>query len=298
MIMGTASTRSPTWQDAPHHYAPATEESTVSRRFTSVVLSIAAAALAVAVTGCVQSTDKGGGDVNGVKLVAKGKLTTCTHLPYKPYQFSKDGKVVGFDVDMIGLVAKDLGVQQKILDTPFEGIESGEDFNTNRCDLAAAGMTITKDREKVMRFSDPYFDVSQSLLVKKDSGIKGLAQLRGKKVGVQPKTTGDDFATKNKDKYALQVVQFDDFALLTAAVRTGQVSASIADSGVLYDSVKDHPDTAIGAEYDLGEQLGFAAGKNNKAMVDEIDKVLKKAKSDGSYDRLYKKWFGKLPEKK
>lgn len=267
-------------------------------RSTRLVLSITAAALAVAVTGCVQSTEKAGGDVKGVELVAKGKLTTCTHLPYKPYQFSKDGKVVGFDVDMIDLVAKDLGVKQKILDTPFEGIESGEDFNTNRCDLAAAGMTITKDREKVMLFSDPYFDVSQSLLVKKGSGIDGLAKLRGKKVGVQPKTTGEDFANKNKDKYDLEIVQFDDFALLTAAVRTGQVDASIADSGVLYDSVKDHPETTIGAEYDLGEQLGFATGKDNKALVDEINKVLKKAKSDGTYDRLYRKWFGKLPENK
>jgi polar amino acid transport system substrate-binding protein len=269
----------------------------VRRRSTRVVLPIAAVALAVALTGCVQSTEKGGGKAGGVELVKKGKLTVCTHLPYKPYQFSKNGKVVGFDVDLMDLVAKDLGVKQAILDTPFEGIESGEDFNTNRCDVAAAGMTITKDREKVMRFSDPYFDVSQSLLVKKGSGINGLAALKGKKIGVQPKTTGEDFANKNKDKYHLQIVQFDDFALLTAAVRTGQVDASIADSGVLYDSVKDHPDTAIGAEYDLGEQLGFAAGKDNKAMVDEVNKVLKKAKADGTYDELYRKWFGKLPKK-
>ena len=77
-------------------------------------------------------------------------LTAGTHLPYKPFQFGRGGKIVGFDVDMMDLVAKKLGVQQKIVNTPFEGIQSGQSLNVGKCDAAAAGMTITQERKRVL----------------------------------------------------------------------------------------------------------------------------------------------------
>ena len=60
-------------------------------------------------------------------------------------------------------------VKQEIVDTPFEGIQSGEDLNTSKCDVAAAGMTITDVREKNLDFSRPYFDATQALLTRKGS---------------------------------------------------------------------------------------------------------------------------------
>src|SRR5688500_2529009 len=56
--------------------------------------------------------------------VEAGKMTTCTHLPYAPFQFEQGGEVVGFDVDLVDLVATELGLEQAIVDTPFEGIKS------------------------------------------------------------------------------------------------------------------------------------------------------------------------------
>ena len=73
---------------------------------------------------------------------------------------------VGFDVDIVDLVAAKLGVEQAIVDTPFEGIKSGQDLSTGKCDIAAAGMTITDERKKVILFSEPYFDATQALLVR------------------------------------------------------------------------------------------------------------------------------------
>src|SRR5690349_23879862 len=99
--------------------------------------------------GCAKQDT--GGETGGVKLIKAGVITTCTHLPYPPFQ-SKDasGKVVGFDVALVDLVAAKLGVKQEIVDTPFEGIKSGQDLNTGKCDIAAAGMTITDERKKVL----------------------------------------------------------------------------------------------------------------------------------------------------
>jgi polar amino acid transport system substrate-binding protein len=129
-----------------------------------------AAGLAIVVAtlmfaACGEDDDGGGGADSGVDLVNSGQLTTCTHLPYRPFQFEQGGEIVGFDVDMIDLVAKRLGVEQAIIDTPFEGIQSGEDLNARKCDIAAAAMTITPEREEKIAFSDPYFDANQALLV-------------------------------------------------------------------------------------------------------------------------------------
>jgi polar amino acid transport system substrate-binding protein len=80
------------------------------------------------VTGCTSSDggDKGAGaTADGVRLVKAGQLTTCTHLPYPPFQSEIKGTVQGFDVALIDLAAKDLGVKQRILDTPFENFKTG-----------------------------------------------------------------------------------------------------------------------------------------------------------------------------
>lgn len=251
--------------------------------------ALAALAVVGSATACTESASAGG-------YVKDGALVTCTHLSYKPFQFTDDtGKVVGFDVDIVDLVAKELGRKQEVVDTPFEGVQNGEDFNTGKCDLGAAGMTITDERKKAIDFSDPYFDASQALLVKKGAGISDLSQLSGKEIGVQQDTTGEVYANDNKDKYGYTVRQFEDLPLLETAVRTGQISAAINDNGVLYDYVKAFPETEVTTEFDTGEQYGIGVKKGNKELLEVINKVLKETKESKKYDELYQKWFGKAP---
>jgi polar amino acid transport system substrate-binding protein len=256
----------------------------------------AVAALALTLGGCASGGDKSE-TADGVKIVKKGTLTVCTHLPYKPFQYNQGGTVVGFDVDLMDLVAKKLDLKQKIFDTPFEGIESGQSLNTGKCDAAAAGMTITEDRQKVLDFSDPYFDATQALLVKKGAPIKSLDDLAGKTVGVQLGTTGADYVRKNAPKTA-KIKEFEDLALLTTAVKTGQTDAGVNDNGVLLDYAKSNPDTEVSTEFDTGEHygIGVAKGKNDK-LLKTINDVLAESKKDGTYDKIYKKYFGEAPKK-
>uniref|UniRef100_UPI0031DAF39A transporter substrate-binding domain-containing protein n=1 Tax=Saccharothrix mutabilis TaxID=33921 RepID=UPI0031DAF39A len=273
----------------------------MARRTRHVLALLPAIALAVVAAGCaekVNNTPSGDSGSTNVSLVKSGKLVTCTHLSYKPFQYSEGDKTVGFDVDLVDLVAKELGVTQEIFDTPFENITSGTVFATNECDLAAAGMTITDERKQAIDFSDPYFDASQALLVKKDSPIKDLPDLKGKRLGVQQDTTGEEYANKNAATHGYTVVEFEDLPLMETAVRTGAVDAAINDNGVLYDYVKEFPDTAVTKEFATGEAYGIGMKKGNTALQAKVNEVLKKAKENGEYDRIYEKWFGKKPEKK
>ena len=261
------------------------------RRLAPVaVLGIAALTLSACGGG------DGGGNAGataegGVQLVNEGKLTTCTHLPYEPFQFEEGGEVVGFDVDVVDEIAKDLGVEQEIVNIPFETIQSGEALNAGQCDLAAAGMTITDVRDENLDFSQPYFEATQALLTKKGSGIDSLEALTGKKLGVQTGTTGQIYAEDNKPENTETVV-FEDIALLLEAVKSGQVDAGINDNGVLFDYVRDNPDVEVTAEFDTGEQYGLGVRTGNTALLEKVNETLSRVESDGTYDKIYAEWFG------
>ncbi|WP_040155850.1 basic amino acid ABC transporter substrate-binding protein [Mobilicoccus massiliensis] len=270
-------------------------------------LAAVAAASVLVLAGCGSGSGNGqaqpgasGTSDGGYQLVQPGKLMVCTHLAYKPFQFpDSSGKVVGFDVDMIDLVAKDLGVTQEIVDVPFDQIWSGAALQAGKCDLGAAGMTITPERANTVLFSDPYFDAEQALLTKQGSGITNLAQMKGKKLGVQTDTTGQKYADENASANGYQVVVFDDLPTSVNAVKSGNVDAAINDNGVLYDFAKDNTDTQVVTEFHTGEQYGIAARKDQPSgqkLIEEVNRVLEQSKTDGKYKEIYKKWFGTEPQ--
>ena len=139
---------------------------------------------------------------------------------------------------------------------------------------------------------------TQALLTTASSGINTIADLKGKKVGVQTDTTGEIYGNKMAKKYGYTTVTFDDYALEVNAVKAGNVDAAINDNGVLYDFVKNNPDTKVAQEFNTGEQYGFAAEKddpNATKLMNMFNSVLDQAKQDGTMDKIYKKWFGQVP---
>lgn len=266
-----------------------------------LLAALAASSSALLLAACgggeeEEQTSSSEAPAENVGLVNEGQLTTCTHLPYKPFQFERDGEIVGFDVDLVDLVAKELGVRQEIVDTPFEGIQSGEDLNARKCDIAAAAMTITPERQEKIAFSDPYFDANQALLVKKDSGIETLDDLKGKTLGVQSGTTGKIYAEKNARPKGVKLKDYEDLALELSSVKSGQVDAGINDIPVLLDYAKNNPEVEVTQQFETGEQYGFGMKKGTSDELQTVvNRVLSEAKQDGTYDRLYEKWFGVKP---
>ncbi|WP_248783919.1 transporter substrate-binding domain-containing protein [Actinoalloteichus caeruleus] len=250
-------------------------------------------ALALVLAGC------GGGEqgveVDGVPIVEEGALKTCTHLSYRPFQFNEGGEVVGFDVDLVDLVAEDLGLEQQIVDISFDTITSGAALDTGECDVAAAGMTITDARSENFDFSDPYFDARQALITTADSGITGVDDLAGGSVGVQNDTTGKDWAEAELAD-GTEIRSYDDLPLLLAAVETGEVDAGINDNGVLYDAANENDTFAVVADIETNEQYGIGVRKDNDALRERINEVLQAAREDGRYEEIYVKWFGVAPE--
>ncbi|CAL9618589.1 Membrane-bound lytic murein transglycosylase F [Streptomyces sp. enrichment culture] len=265
----------------------------LGRRARALVATTATAGL-VLLAGCTSSDNGDGGTktaAGGVELVKAGQLTTCTHLPYPPFQSEIDGKVQGFDVALIDLVADDLGVKQDIVDTPFENFKTGAFLNSGECDLAAAGMTITEERKKNVDFSDPYFDATQAVLADKDSGISSVADLEGEKVGAQAQTTGEDYAKSQ----GLDPVSFESSDAVLNGLRTGQVDAVVIDYPVVQGWLKDKANAdafEVAEQINTGEQYGFTVKKGNDKLREAINKAIADAKADGTYKKLYEQWIG------
>lgn len=261
------------------------------------------AASAVVLGGCADNTDSGAGTTAtagaSATLLSAGKLKMCTHLSYKPFEFKdSSGKVVGFDVDIVNLVAKKMNATVEVVDIPFEQITSGAAFAAKKCDLGIAGTTIKESRQQAAPFSDPYFTATQALLTKKGSGIKDLASLKGKKLGVQTDTTGQEYGEKNKAANGYTTVVFEDMPSQFAAVLAGKVDAAINDNGVALDYAKTNTSTEMVTEFNTGEKYGIQFKKgdaNADALRKLTNETLAAAKKDGSYATIYKKWFQAEP---
>ncbi|WP_416983046.1 transporter substrate-binding domain-containing protein [Streptomyces sp. T028] len=271
-----------------------------TRALPRVLAALTATAGLVLVSACTSSDDGSSGSktaAGGVELVKAGQLTTCTHLPYPPFQSEIDGKVQGFDVSLIDLVADDLGVKQEILDTPFENFKTGAFLNAGECDLAAAGMTITDERKKNVDFSDPYFDATQAVLIDKNAGVTSLADVKSKnlKLGAQAQTTGEDYVKKQ----GFDPVSFESSDAVLNGLRTGQVKAVVIDYPVVQGWLKDKANAdafTVVDNLNTGEQYGFTVKKGNAKLLAAINKALAGAKADGTYKKLYEQWIGPYDE--
>ena len=279
-------------------------------RTTTTRLVAALAAILFLAAACGSSSDKKAADTKAggatattsgidatalmqdVKLVSNGKLTVCSDIPYTPFEFEgDDGKLTGFDVQLVEQMAKDLGVTADFKTTPFSSIIAA--VTANQCDMIASAMTITDERAQQIAFTKGYFDADQSLLIKtadKDTYAK-LSDLAGKKIGVQSGTTGETYATDNKPEGAT-IVAFESGDQIFGALTAGTIDAGLQDFPVnAYKALKD-TSLAVTETFPTNEQYGLGAAKTNTALVAALDAALAELRSNGTYDAIYTEWFG------
>ncbi len=258
---------------------------------------------ALLVAGCGGEPVDGGSAVGGagprVELVRPGTLSTCVRLPFEPFEFRDpdSGEIVGFDIDLGGFIAEELGVEQEIVETSFARITSGADLDDGVCDIAISGVTITEERARDVDFGEPYFNSSQALLAGVHEEITGMADLHGRRLGVKEGTTGEAYAVDHNERNGslVELVRFPDQTELTSAVRSGLVDAVLSDNGPLYGFARVYRDTSVKVQIDTGEQYGFAVRRGNTALLDVANEVLAAMRADGRHVELHRTWLGVTP---
>ncbi|HHW03133.1 MAG TPA: basic amino acid ABC transporter substrate-binding protein [Thermoanaerobacterales bacterium] len=225
------------------------------------------------------------------KIKSSGKLVMATSADYPPYEFhdisgGKD-EITGFDIDIAKAIAKELGVQLEIKDMAFDGVLPA--LLSKKVDIAIAAFTITEERKKSVNFSDPYLDGGQQIVTYKGSPIKGKEDLKGKTIGVQLSTTGEEEAKKIQ---GAKLKQFDRVDAVMLELMNKRIDAAIVGSVVADAYVKLNPDKFVKAGDKLNsEQNGIPIRKEDTKLLEVVNKVLKDLKDSGEYDKLVQKWF-------
>lgn len=254
-----------------------------ARWFGSVIA--AAALITLSACGGEDSAEEAG----GLPVVNEGQLTVCSDIPYPPFEMQQGGSYTGFDLDLMREIAKGLDLKMQVQDTGFDALQSGLTLNADQCDIAASAMTITKDREKNLDFTDPYYDSKQSLLVPTGSDVRSIDDLAGKKVGVQQGTTGKSYTEQNAPDGA-EIVSFPSDGEMYQAIKAGQVDALLQDLPVNLEHQQDGGFTVV-EEYSTGEQYGFAVKQGNTEVRDAVNQQLDRLRQDGTYQKIYDSYF-------
>src|SRR5581483_349820 len=264
-------------------------------RMRVVAALVAAVAVAGIAAGCgsSSSTTSGGGGSNDLGLITPGTLTIGSDIPYPPFEQGKPPNYTGFDVDLMDAIAKKLNLKPKWVDTAFGTIFA--DQQAGKFDIVASSTTITPAREQRVTFSDPYFDADQSLMVQKGSPLQSTSDITSStRIGVQQGTTGADYAANKTDA---QVQAYPEIGNAFNALQAGQVDGVINDFAVSAYALKQYPQLAVVQTIKTGEQYGFPMQQQNTALQDAVNGALKSLIADGTYQKIFQKWFTNKPPK-
>ena len=225
-------------------------------------------------------------------LVEDGKLTVAASLDFPPFENLNDGAVEGFEVDLMKAIAEQMGLECNYLptmkfDTIIPALVAG-----GTADVGVSGFTITPEREEEVDFSTPICDTNQCIVVLNGSDISDESQLAGKRIGAETGTTGLSWAKENLTD-AQEVVAFDEYPAVFAALQSGQVAAVVLDKPVADYYIKvAYSDCQVVKEIPTGEQYGIAVSKDNPNLTAAINDAIAALEADGTIDELNSTWFG------
>ena len=168
------------------------------------------------------------GSSSGVPTIQSGTLTVCSDIPYAPFEFEENGKQVGIDIDLVTAIATELDLKVSIKDTDFDGIFAA--LAAGQCDMVASSVSITDERKANNEFTQGYYEIQQSLLVRKADAdrYKSLTDLTGRTIGVQSGTTGEEYARSRLPPRA-SVRAFTGADELFTALKAGQIDGVLQD---------------------------------------------------------------------
>ena len=210
-----------------------------------------------------------------------GKITVATSPDFPPFESLEGGNVVGIEVDIMKLIAQELGVEIEFVQMDFDSVLIG--IQSAKYDCAMSGITVNPDRQKNMLFTDPYYNAAQVIVVKEGSAIKGKADLTGKTVSVQTGTTAESGC--NDEGIAVQA--FAANADAKTALTTDKVDAWVVDNLTAMQMVAEGDGLVILDEKMTEEPYAFAFAFGSEDLVAKINEIQKKLIDNGTIEQIF-----------
>ena len=242
------------------------------------------------------------------RVMSAKELVVATNAGWPPQSYLDDNnEMVGFDIDVAREIATRLGVEVRF-ETPDWATLTGGRWQ-GRYDLGVGSVTPTKARAQVIDFAGIYYYSPYVYVLHQDSTAASVADLNGKKIGVETATTSEDFINRRLEidapglppidyklepgeilTYADSMLPFDDLRLGDGV----RVDAVIAGEQTVLGAIKNgYPLKVMAGEYAFREPLVVIGEKTDPEWTAKVGEVLAAMKSDGTLASLTTKWYGK-----
>lgn len=229
----------------------------------------------------------------GSQCEAKGNtsITCATDATWPPMEMVDENKnIVGFDIDFMNAVAKEAGFTVEFKNTAWDGIFAG--IAVGKYDAIISSVTITEERKKTMSFSEPYINAGQVLIVPKASDAVMIADLKGKSVGAQIGTTG---AREIGKVEGVTLKSYDEIGLAFEDMATGRIAGVVCDTPVAAQYALQQEEYKekfkIVGDVLTSEYYGIVVQKDDKELLDLVNKGIKAVQAKGIDKQLEKKWL-------
>ena len=233
----------------------------------------------------------------GEALAADKTIKVGVNSENPPWIFSKDGKMTGFEADILEEFAKRAGYKIDYKSAPFATVLTG--VQSGQWDIAMSSIWIKEERAKVMDFADPYYDSGIGMMTRKD-GITDLSQMKGKTFGSDTGSANEAWLVKSQGEYGpYKVKSYDYWVDAALDLETGRIDGVVVDDPIALYYIKQHPDSDLVMKiyipgFKAGQALAF---KKGSPLRDEFNKIQNEMKKDGTLRAIHKKWFGADPPK-
>ena len=228
------------------------------------------------------------------EIQKRGTLRVGMEPGYMPFELTnKKGEIVGFDVDMARRMAKAMDVELELVSTAWDGIIPA--LLTQKFDIIMSGMTLTQQRNLKINFAEPYIVIGQTILIRKDLAgqINSYKDLNdpGYTVASKLGTTGEQ-ATKRMIRRA-KYISYETEQEGILELVNGKIDAFIYDMPYNAAAIAQrgqgkmiHLDKPF-----TYEPIAWAVRKGDFDFINWLNNFLNQVKNDGTYDKIYQKWF-------
>jgi len=221
------------------------------------------------------------------------KITVGTSADWPPFEWvDANDNFVGFDMDLMKIIAKIQGYEIEIQDIGFDSLIPA--LQSGRIDLMAAGATLTEERLKVADASNTYWSGSQGVMVKEDSELNiATALTGGKSVGAQRGTTQADWLEENLVQadvdIRLELYETNDLGIMDLV--NGRIDVFVADTPAAEAFVKSNPIKIVGTINTEEEYVFYVKKGDPKSIIPVVNEGLAKVQQSPIWDNLVNAYF-------
>ncbi|OSI22023.1 basic amino acid ABC transporter substrate-binding protein [Neisseria dumasiana] len=252
-------------------------------------IAAAVACSAFALSAC-------GGQTGESKQAAAGEKVyrIATNAEFAPFEsMDSSNQIQGFDIDLMNAMAKAGNFKVEYKHQPwnslFPGLANGD------VDILLSAITINDERKQTMDFTDPYFKITQVILVQKGKAIQSVEDLKNsQKVGVVTGQTGDLAVSRILGKDSPKIARFESLPLVIKELENGGLDAVVSDSAVVNNYIKNNGNKGFNMvaprDFEV-ENYGMAVRKGDTETLNMLNDALKKVRESGEYEKVEKQYF-------